>query len=374
MVRIPCFLLAIAVTWSLLLTACAPPEPVRIGFIGGTSGWSPDFGIDGLHGARLAIEMRNKAGGINGRQVELIAADDQQNPDVARKEIARLIEHKVETIVGPMTSSIAGATVPLINQAKLLMISPSATTNELSGQDDFFFRVAPATRDYVKTSADFYFQKKGLRRLRVIYDLSNRAYTENWTRDFSDVFKAAGGETLPPVDFTSSNNFDFSALASRALADEPDGIIIVANAVDTAMLCASLRKLDTKVAIGTSEWSSTGRLIELGGKSVEGVTVEHFFDMHGTQAPYVAFRDAFIERYGQPPGFSGLYAFDATNIILDALAKKRADQSLKQVLLSIKDFAGLQHPISFDANGDTQGKTYVFVIKDGKFQSARSEP
>ena len=358
----------------LLLASCAPPEPVRIGFIGGLSGWSPDFGIDGLHGMRLAIELRNKSGGINGRLIELISADDQQSPDVARREITRLIEHKVVAIVGPMTSAIATTTVPLIDRAQLLMISPSASTNELSGLDDFFIRVVPATRDYVKTSADYYFHTRNLRRLRLIYDLSNRAYTENWTADFSDVFAAAGGQLLEPLSFKSGDDVDFSALARDALTENPDGIVIVANAVDTAMLCADLRKLNTKVAIGASEWSSTGRLTELGGKAVEGVAVEHFFDLRSTQPAYVAFRDAFTQRFGQAPGFSGIYAFDATNVVLDALAKRRPDQSLKEELLALKDFSGVQSPISIDAKGDTQGRTYIFVVENGTYVPARSQP
>ena len=359
---------------ALALSSCAPPEPVRIGFIGGLSGWSPDFGIDGLHGTRLAVELRNKAGGINGRSIELISADDQQNPDVARQEIARLINHKVATIVGPMTSAMGIATVPLINQAQLLMISPSVTTNELSGQDDYFFRVSPATRDFVKTSANFYVQTWGLRKLRLIYDLRNRAYTENWSRDFSEAFAATGGQLLQPLSFTSSDAVDFSGLAREALAESPDGIILVTNSVDSAMLCASIRKLNATVAIGTSEWASTGRLIELGGKSVEGIAVEHFVDLQSTQPAYVAFRDAYIQRFGQHPGFGGVYAFDATNIILDALEKKKPDQSLKQVLLALKEFSGVQNPISFDANGDTQGKTYIFVVKNGAFVPARPVP
>ena len=246
---------------SLVLCACAPPDPVRIGFLGGLSGWSPELGIDGLHGARLAVELRNQAGGVKGRQIELVEADDQQDTETARQSIARLIEHRVAAVVGPMTSAMAIATVPLANQAQLLLISPTATSNDLSGQDDYFFRVVPATRQYVKTSADFYYRSWGLRKLRLVYDLRNRSYTESWLRDFSAVFAAAGGTLLEPISFTSSDEVVFSGLARRALSDSPDGIVIVANSVDTAMLCESIRKLNTAIAVGAAEWASTGRLI-----------------------------------------------------------------------------------------------------------------
>ena len=68
----------ITLACALGVTACTPPEPVRIGFIGGLSGRVADLGIDGRNGAVLAVELRNKAGGIKGRKVELLVEDDQQ--------------------------------------------------------------------------------------------------------------------------------------------------------------------------------------------------------------------------------------------------------------------------------------------------------
>ena len=374
MFRLRHTILILIAALSLALSSCAPPEPVRIGFLGGLSGWSPELGIDGLHGARLAVELRNKAGGIKGRQIELIEADDQQDTETARQSIARLIEHKVAAVVGPMTSAMAMATVPLSNQAQLLMVSPTATSNDLSGQDDYFFRVVPATRQYVKTSADFYYSVWGLRKLRLVYDLRNRSYTESWLRDFSSVFAKAGGELLEPINFTSSDEVVFSSLARQALSENPDGIIIIANSVDTAMLCESIRKLNSSIAIGAAEWASTGRLIELGGKSVEGIAVEHFFDQQSTQPNYIAFRDAYAKRFGQAPGFGGLYTFDATNVILDAMEKKTPDQSLKQTLLAQKTFAGTQRPVTFDAMGDSEGGSFIFIVKDGAFDPVRTAP
>jgi ABC-type branched-subunit amino acid transport system substrate-binding protein len=79
---------AILVTLASGMIACTPPEPLRIGFLGGLSGRVADLGIGGRNGAILAVEMRNQQGGINGRRVELIAEDDQQDVEVARQAVA----------------------------------------------------------------------------------------------------------------------------------------------------------------------------------------------------------------------------------------------------------------------------------------------
>lgn len=360
-------LFAMITTTVIGLSSCSPPEPIRIGYLGGLSGRVTDLGLSGLYGVKLAVELRNAAGGVKGRQIELIEADDQQDSEMARKAMMKLIDYKVDAVIGPMTSSMAIPTVPLANQAGLVMISPTVTTTDLSGLDDYFFRIIPATHAFVKTSADYYFNTLGLRRMRLVYDLRNKSYTESWLKDFNRVFSTAGGTLLPAVGFMSSDGLNFPELARKALADNADGLIILANSVDAAMFCQSIRKLNAKIPIGTSEWAATERLIELGGKDVEGITIAQFHEREGKQPAYLDFREAYIRRFKQDPGFAGLYAFDATNVALQALDKKTAGQSLKQALLTQKNFAGTQRNIAFDANGDSPGETFIIRIQEGRF-------
>ncbi|MEI7430435.1 MAG: ABC transporter substrate-binding protein [Betaproteobacteria bacterium] len=359
--------LLLIVVSSLLLSSCSPPEVIHVGYLGGLSGRVTDLGIGGLNGVRLATEIRNKQGGIKGHLIEVVEADDQQEPEIARQAIERLIERKVVAVIGPMTSAMAMATVPQINQAKLLMLSPTVTTGDLSGIDDYFFRVIPATRDFVKTNADYYHRTLGLQKIRLVYDVRNKSYTESWLKEFTEYFKASGGHTLPAIAFSSSDETRFTELARQTLQDKPEGIIIISNSVDAAMLCQSLRKLNPAIFIGTSEWAATERLPELGGKSVEGITVAQFFDRQSTQASYLTFKAAYIKRFNREPGFAELFAFDAANIIFAALESQTPKQSLKAAILAKKTFPNAQNQIIFDANGDTEGRTFMVAIKNGSY-------
>ena len=84
--------LLIAVVLSCaVLTGCQPPEPIRIGFVGGTSGRVADLGIAGRDAVVLAVELRNQAGGVAGRKVELLIQDDEQTPEVAQRAVRELI-------------------------------------------------------------------------------------------------------------------------------------------------------------------------------------------------------------------------------------------------------------------------------------------
>lgn len=350
-----------------VLAGCAPPEPLRLGFLGGLSGRVADLGIAGRNGAMLAVEMRNSSGGVNGRVVELIVEDDKQDPDLARKAVGRLLERKVEAIIGPMTSAMAVATVPLVNEAKLVMLSPTVTTTTLTGIDDHFLRVIASTTEYARVSAAYHFDRLGLRRVAAAYDLRNRAYTESWLTDYRHAFESAGGTLSTAVAFSSSGETSFADLAERLLRAQPELVLILANSVDAALLVQQIRKRDTVVRIGTSEWAATERLIELGGKAVEGVAIAQFIDRDSTQPAYLAFRKRYLERFGQEPGFGGLTAFDAANVVLDALVARQPGQTLKQVILAHGVFSGAQSEIRFDATGDAARETYLTTIRDGTF-------
>ncbi len=351
----------------LSLPACAPQEPLRIGFIGGLSGRVSDLGISGRDGALLAVEMRNAAGGIAGRKIELLAEDDEQDAEMAAKVVARLAALKVAAIVGPMTSAMATAIVPLVSAAQLTTVSPTATTNALTGRDDHFFRVLAATAEFARMSADYHARVLGLRRVAAIADDRNRAYTASWLDDYRAAFAAGGGVVSRSLLFSPGETTRFDLLAHELLEGKPDGVLILANSVDAAMLCQHLRKLSSSVVITTSEWAATEQFIELGGRAVEGAVVGQFLDRDSKAPSWLEFRRRYRERFGREPGFGGLTAFDATNIVLEGLARQRPGQSLKESLLAIGRFAGAQRVIVLDEYGDTFNVTRMTVIRDGAF-------
>ena len=360
-----CFM-AVLAGW-LALLSCSPKEPVRLGFLGGLSGRFSDLGLDGRDGALLAVEMRNKAGGLKGRTIQLITRDDQQNPEVASLAMAQLIDLKVSAIIGPMTSSMAVVVVPQANSARIVLLSPTVTASSLSGLDDFFFRIVAATTLYAKTSADDHFQRLGLRKIAVIADQRNAAYTDSWFNDYHAAFVARGGKVVKNIRYLSGPSTLFADLARQLVNAQADGVLIIANSVDAAMLIQHVRRFDASIAIATSEWAATERLIELGGQAVEGITVAQFIDRQSTQPTYVKFRQDYAGRFGREPGFSGLTAFEATNVVLDALEQQLPGQSLKDALIARKRFPGVQEAVVFDDYGDTSRATYPATVAGGLF-------
>lgn len=366
------WLVSIWVLSLMALPGCSDSTPFKIGFIGGTSGKVADLGVAGRNGVILAVEQRNKAGGVNGRLVELLLKDDKQTPATAKGVAKQLIALKVDAILGPMTSSMAVEVVPIAQQSGTLTMGITVTTNALSGQDDYFLRTLSPTLDHASETAKYLRLKKNTERVSVVYDLKNKSYSESWVSDFSAAFSQLGGEIIQTQPFLSTSQVKFADIARDALSKSPDRVVMVVNSVDAALLAKQLRTMNPNIQLATSEWAGTERLIELGGRYVEGTVVPQYFDRDSQNPEYQAFYKAYFDRFGHSPGFPGLIGFNATNVVLDGLAEKQDNESLKQAILRIGTFSTISGKVMFDAYGDAKSKTYLTEVVNGQFRLGTS--
>ena len=351
----PIFIIFVVIMiYCIFFGACHSNQPIRIGYLGSISGRVADIGIAGRDAVQLCVAQCNANGGIRGRQVRLIIKDDQEHVETAVKAVEELIEKDVAAIVGPMSSVVAMAIVPSLNASRVVAVGGTVTTPALSGLDDYFFRVCFTAREQANRSARYQIDSKTMRRIAVAYDGSNLTFCENWLESFKKPFIMGGGEILAVIDFNTEDGRSFSKIAHGLLAVEPDGILIIANPMDSAFLCQQIRKSNPSVEITLSNWAATERLIELGGKAVEGVTVPVAFDWNSPSQPYQTFRKNYIDRFKREPGFPGFYAYNAAQVVLTALNAQKRGQHLKASILSIGEFDGLQGKISFDAYGDVK--------------------
>lgn len=351
----------------VLATGCDDPKPVEVGFIGGLSGRVADLGVAGLDGVRLAIEEQNRKGGIAGHPIQLTAEDDRQDPETAKAGFDALATRQVEAVIGPMTSAIAVTLAPLAAEHRIALLSPTVTTRDLAGQDDYFLRVIADTRQYAEASARFHWQQRTIKSFVILADQTNRSYTESWAQDFRVAYEGLGGKVLQILPFHSGQVGDFASLARQAMATHAEAVLILANAADAAQLCQQIRLLDPHIPLVTSEWAATERFGELAGPAAEGVFTSQFVDRESDQQPYAAFRHLFLERFQQEPGFAGIAGYDAATVLITALRQREGGESVRDAVLRISDFQGLQGPIHIDRFGDSWRPTYITAIRNGKY-------
>lgn len=349
-----------------LLAGCGEREPLRIGFIGGVSGRFADLGTTGRNGVMLAIEEQNARGGIDGRRIELIIKDDEQDPAKAAQALAELADAKVVAVLGPMTSSIAAAIVPQAEKLGLLLVGGTVTTNGLSGKDDNFIRTIATAAEYGSHAARTYRQRFGLQRAALLYDLANRDYTENWAKAFAESFVTAGGVVPVMHGFDSRSEKDYGLLADRALHGKPDIVAIAANSVDGALLAQKIGQRNTSVRLAGSAWTGTQRLTELGGAAVEGMLIEQYYDQDNATERYLSFRETYQARFGFEPGFAGVVAYDAAGMLLAALPGGGDAAALKRRILRNTPYRGVQGDIPIDRFGDAGRPITMTEVRGGR--------
>jgi len=352
----------------LSLSSCSEEPPLKIGFVGGLTGRIADLGVAGRDGAILAVEEKNQSGGIAGRKIELVVRDDRQEPESAKQAIYDLTSEEVIAIIGPMTSAMAVVIQPLINSNQTVTVSPTAKTDQLSGQDDFFLRVTTPLSRNAEQIAVHAVKNLNLNNFAVIYDVSNRAFTETWLNYFRKASLENGGQIVLVEEFNSQPNVHFLPIAERILATNPDGVLLLSNAIDTALLAQQIRKLGSKVALFSSEWASTTDLLSFGGRAVDGMASFHSFNADSQEARYLSFKERFTSRFGTAPSFATTLAYDATSFLIAGLEKNPSRDGLREALLKLGSFPGLQSEMTVDKYGDVERKLFLTVIENGQFK------
>ncbi len=364
------FLMILAITLLMAaLTGCKDKTPIKIGLVAGLSGRMSELGGAERSGALLAVEEINAAGGIQGRRVELIIKDDRNDPDIALQVDKELIEEGVAAIIGHATSTMSLAVTSFINQQNMLMISPTTSTMRLSGRDDFFIRITPVSDAEMKALAGVAAQHLNVKTVGVIYDLANKALTENNLTAFQTAYQELSGAIISRSSFTSGTDTSFFELVRQLLNANPDGILILAGSIDAALMCQQIRKIDPYIPILMTGWATTADLVQHGGQAVEGIHYVQVVDMNSQAPAFLQFAEKLKNAFKLEPDFGAMYAYQAVYMLHTVLKKgvNAEPKSLRDAIIEHKVFPGLQHDVVIDEFGDAQGHFELFRIQDGKF-------
>lgn len=359
--------LCLIAVMSVSLAGCDDPAPVRIGFIGGLTGRSADTGEASRNAVQMAVESVNRAGGIDGRKIELLVRNDADDPAVAAREVRNLHALGVTAIIGPNNGSIGAGMLPAINELKLVTVSPTVSSLVFIDQDDYLFRINSTTRDNAQVYAEHY-TKHGIMRVAAAIDINNKVFSESWLNEFSQKYAALGGEVIDIDQFDANSARGYSDTAKKLLQNNPQALLLVANSVDAAQLAQQIRKLNRDILLIAAEWAASEKLLFLGGSAIEGLELVQSYDRTDQSERYVKFRTEYKNQFQQEPGFSSIAAYDAATMLFAALARQKDGGSLKDAMLALGPMQGLQQQIEFNKFGDARRQAVFVVVKDGQFK------
>lgn len=357
------FLIALGL---LAVCGCDRHEPIKIGFVGSITGKSSDLGVAGRDAVLLAVETVNATGGINGKKLALSVQDDTQNPEQAAKAVESLVAEKVTAIIGPMGSAMAKAALPVAARGNTILISPTSSTNELSGKDDFFFRVMEPNLLFARHLAETCIRLK-IKRVAAIYDLQNKTYTVEIFQTFRDEFTRRGGVISAEQTYDSAQSNVFMPLVQKLGLDKADGVMVLANSVDAINIGQQVRKINSKVPIISGACGIAQRdLVQQAGKSIDNIIFTLPVNNQCPRQSFTDFREAFAKRFNYQPTFAAVLSYDAAQAVITALRKNSDPARFRETMQGIKTFSGLQGDISLDQFGDPNRQLFIIRYVDGR--------
>ncbi len=381
-------LIGVLLVAALLVTACGQPAPkvIKVAILAPLSGPVPTFGVSTRDGALLAIEEWNTKGGVSvapkagankvAVKVQAIVEDSQCTPDPAVNAANKVIDQdKVHYIIGEVCSKASIPVSEIANAKSVIEVSPTSTnpsvTVDAAGKTKpFIFRACFIDPFQGSVGAKFAQDKLKAKTAFIMLDQAND-YVKGLAEFFEAAFTKAGGKIVGKESYTSKDT-DFSAILAKVAAAKPDVVYLpdYYNIVNLATKQAKEKGIKAPF-IGGDGWDSS----DLDTKAADGGFFTNHYSPDDPSPAVVNFKKAYGAKFkddkgaGKVPDALAALAYDATNLLLQAITDAGADDTtkVKGALSKIK-FQGVSGNISFDAQNNPVKSATILAVKGGKVQ------
>ncbi len=359
-------------------TVCAVIEEgstIKIGYAGPMTGDYSAFGIDISNAGMLAVA---DAGEFEGFEFELLVEDTQGSGE-GGASVANLYvsDPDVVAIAGHTFSGSTAAAIPIYNEARLPMLSPSATRADLTGGDQDVFNRIPFTDDIQgQFAAEFLYNELGVEKLAVMHD--GDAYGKGVAETVRDTFESLGGEIVAFVAITPAET-DYSAALTDVGANDPDAIYYGGYYPEAAVIAKDMPVAGLEDVVLFSDDGTFGEtFIELAGENAEGVYAASGAPVGGPR--FDEFGQAFEDAYGDPPGAVSTFSWHGYDVV-DALIQQIKSvailgddgslyiprEALVDAVNNMTAYQGLTGELSCDGGEcNATGPTFL-VVQDGEW-------
>jgi branched-chain amino acid transport system substrate-binding protein len=381
--------LSVAATLStgLLLAGCqakqdaaapkAASDTIKIGFLGALTGDVAMFGKPTLDGMKLAAEELNAAGGVNGKKIEIVEADNrgdkQEGAAVTQKLISR---DNVVAIVGDPTTGITKVAAPIAQKSQIVLLSAGATGPGVVENGDFIYRDTLLDSVAIPACIDFFAGEMNYKKVAVVTS-DNNDYSVGLSQTFRDAAKGKG-ITIVSDEKVKDGDKDFSAQVTNIKAKKPDVIFFSGYYTEGALFMKEARKQGLKANMFGGDGLFSPKLIELGGDAVNGTMVALGFSPEQATPTAAKYIESYKKKFnGTEPGLFDAQGYDAVMLLADAM--KRANsvdpKVFKTALAATKGFEGVSGTITIRANREPiKTPLALLVVKEGKFSLKAKVP
>ncbi|MEM6614608.1 MAG: ABC transporter substrate-binding protein [Cyanobacteria bacterium P01_C01_bin.72] len=321
-----------------------------------------------LRGAAQAQFLINSSGGINGKPVKLIIANDRNNPEVAQ-ELAAVFSQDPEIlgVIGHFSSNVSLEAAQVYQKEGLVMISPTSSSVALSNVGSYVFRTVSSDCMSGNALATYLTDKMNVTQVAVLFNSAS-----SYSTSLRDVFKSSmeeqDGEIVVEFNF-SQPNFNIVNALSKIKQEEAKALIFFPNSsginaletLDKTFLIAQMNEGELPLLGGDSLYKP--RTLQLGQKNVIDMVLVVPWDTENTDSGFV---ELATNLWGGKVNWRSALAYDATMALGTAIKQSATREGIQQALLE-PNFAadGASGEITFLPTGDRAGKVRLVRVKAG---------
>lgn len=347
-------------------------DKVRIGVFMSLTGSTANFGISSVNGIKMAADEVNSAGGINGKQIELLVQDDRSDASEAATIVTKFVtQDQVHGILGEVASSRSIAAAPIAQNAKIPMLTPSSTNPEVTKKGDFIFRSCFIDPVQGAAIAQFAARTLNAKRAAIMVDRKND-YSTGLEKVINETFTRMGGQIVATQSYQEGDQ-DFNAQLTSLKGANPEVIFVPGYYNDVGLIAKQARdKGITVPLVGGDGWDSA-QLYAIGGTALDGSFFTNHYSPFDTDPKVVKFVNDYKARYNSAPDALAATAYDAAKIMFDAI--KRANSldgtAIRDALAATKEFPGVTGNVTFNENRDAVKPIIMIEIKPGGTYAVR---
>ncbi len=359
---------------AVALSSCADTDTsvIKIGHVAPTSGGIAHLGKDNEMAARMAIDDLNAKGVMIGgkkARFELLAEDDAADPKQATAVAQKLVDSKVNGVVGHLNSGTSIPASKIYSDAGIPQISPSATNPKFTRQGyKTTFRTVADDVHLGGTLGKYASGPLNGKSIAVIDDRT--AYGQGVAEEFVKGVDGSGGKVVARQ-FTTDKATDFTAILTAIKANQPDIVFYGGMDAVGGPMIRQMKQLGIEAKFMGGDGLCTSELPKLAaGAMGDGqVVCAEAGGVEGEQKKGMDdFRAAFKKKFGVEVQLYAPYVYDSVNLLAAAMVEAGSSDPAKYLpfLAKTDGYKGVTGTISFDSKGDIKnGALTLFTYKAG---------
>jgi branched-chain amino acid transport system substrate-binding protein len=347
---------------------------IKIGVVYEITGNTATFGAAATNGAKLAFKEINAKGGLLGKQVKLVVADNKGEPSESANAMTKVItQDGVIAVTGFTTSSngIAASTVAEANKIPFVAAAttnPKVTLDEKTGKvKDYTFRVCFIDPFQGTVGANFALNTLKVKKVAILVDNSSD-YSKGLAQFFKEAFTKGGGQIVAEEAYLQKDQ-DFKTILTKIKATNPDMLYVPGYYEEVGKIIKQGRELGVTVpVVGGDGWDSP-KLVEIAGAdALNGAFFTNHYSVEDTSAKSKAFVEAYKKEYGQVPDAMAVLGYDAAYVLADAITRANSTDpaKIRDALAATKDYQAVTGNLTLNEFHDAVKSAVIIEFKNGK--------